>query len=263
MVKVLETINLSYNKFSKINLSFESGTFYLIVGSNNSGKSTLFKLLSSLIPTNNMIRCNDVYLNKFNLLEYITNIGIVERVNKKSFLYQNVYDEMRYPLHNLGYSKRRALARINEVLELFNASSFIDKKINDLTYQEKQRLLIMISLLHKPKVLLLDSVLDIFLNKDKEEILGILKKLVDEGLTIIDFSVSLKDINYVNKIILIDDYQVIGEYLPSKVYEDDKVFYDHNVEIPFITDLAVKLKMYDVLDKEYSNLKEMVDDIWP
>ena len=33
--------------------------------------------------------------------------------------------------------------------------------------------------------------------------------------------------------------------------------------IPFIIDLSVKLKMYDVVNKEYTSVKAMVDDIWP
>ena len=263
MVKVLETIDLSYNKFNNINLSFESSNYYLIVGSNNSGKTILFKLLSSFISTKNMIICNDVYLNNNSLFEYIVNLGIVERVTKNSFLYQNVIDEMIYPLYNLGYSKRKIDKRINEILELFNETKFRDKKINDLDYLEKQKLLIMISLLHKPKILLLDSVLEVFPHKEKNEILNIINKLINDGLTVIEFSVSLENIIYANKIILLDNYKIVGEYLPNKVYEDDKVFYDHGLEIPFITDLSIKLKMYDVINKEYFNTKEMVDDIWP
>ena len=261
MVKVIEIINLSYGKFHNINLSFESNNYYLIVGSNNSGKTILFKLLSSLISTNNMISCNNVYLNNHNLFKYMVNIGIVERVNNNSFLYQNVIDEMRYPLYNLGYSKRKTNNRINEVLELFNASELIDKRINELSFQDKQKLLIMISLLHRPCVLLLDSVFDVFPNKERNEIIEILKKIDD--LTIIEFTSSLNNINYCNEIILIDNYKIIGSYLPGDIFDNDKDFYNRGIEIPFITDLAIKLKMYGVVNNEYLDLKEMVDDIWP
>ena len=37
----------------------------------------------------------------------------------------------------------------------------------------------------------------------------------------------------------------------------------NNLEIPFMVDLSIKLKMYNLIDKEYSSMKAMVDDLWP
>ena len=69
MVKVLETFDLTYRDFNNLNLSFESNSYYLIVGANNSGKTTLFRLLTSLIPTSDMIMCNNVYLDDNSILD--------------------------------------------------------------------------------------------------------------------------------------------------------------------------------------------------
>lgn len=261
MVKILQITNLSYKDFNKLNLSFEDRTLYSIVGANNSGKSTLFKLISGIIPTYDSICLNDISLNKKNVDKYIVNIGIVDRVNKNSFIYNSVIDEMMYPLRNLGYSKRKSLERINEVLDIFSCNDLIDKKINELSFYKKQLLLIMISLLHEPKVLLLDSVLQVFSRNKQEDIIKVLKKLIEEGLSVISFSNYLT--NYSDKIILIDKYKIIGEYEYGDIFNDDKVFYDHNIEIPFMTDLSIKLKMYNLVSKEYTSMKEMVDDIWP
>lgn len=261
MKECLKVTNLNYQDFKEINISFYSHTFYSVVGSSNSGKTTLFKLLASLIPTNNVISCNEVILNKKNYYNYLVNIGIVERVNSHSFIYKKVLDEMKYPLYNLGYNKKNTMAIINKAVSFFNVSDYLDKDINELNYLEKQKLLIIISLLHEPKVLLLDSVLEVFPKKEKDEIIKLLKKLVKKGLTVINFSKKLELLS--DKIILIDKFNIVGEYNSSTVYEDDKLFYSHNLEIPFITDLSIKLKMYDVINKEYFNMKEMVDDIWP
>lgn len=263
MVKVLEINNLSYKDFNDISLSFDSGTFYSIVGPNNSGKTTLFNLISSIIPTDNHIVLNNINLNKDNIDKYIINIGIVERVNNNSFIYTKVINEMIYPLVNLNYRKKEALARINEVLEMFSCNNFLDKKINELNYYEKQLLLIMIALLHKPKVLLLDSVLQVFPKGKQEEIIKIIKKLVKDGLTVISFTNYLQETSLTDKIILIDKFNILGEYSYSDIFSNDKDFYEHNLEIPFMTDLSIKLKMYNLVDKEYINMKEMVDDLWP
>ena len=257
----METIDLSYKDFKNINLSFEENMYYSIIGSNNSGKTTLFKLLTGIIPSNNAVYCNKISLNKENIYKYIVNLGVVERVNNNSFIYNLVIDEMMYPLRNLGVSKKNSLNRINEVLSIFNASDLLNKKISDLNYYDKELLLIMISILHKPKVLLLDDVLELF-NNNKNKIIKNIKKAVD-NITIINFTNDLKEAYESDKIILISNKKIVGEYLPSDIYKDDKLFYEHNLEIPFLVDLSVKLKMYNLVDKEYKSMKAMVDDLWP
>ena len=264
MVTILEINNLNYHDFKNINLSFDKGTFYSIVGGNNSGKTTLFKLITSYIPTTNKICCNNVYLNSNNIQEYIKNIGIVERVNHDSFIYQKVYDELSFPLYNLGYSKNKRDKRIDEVLNYFNLQSIKNKNINELDLSQRQIFLIMLALLHKPKVLLLDSVLSILPKEDKEMVIEALKKIIiDWNITIINFTLDLNDYIFSDKLVLLSNFKVLGEYLKKDIYEDDKLFYQNGLEIPFIVDLSVKLKMYDIINKNYYDMEEMVNDIWP
>ena len=263
MVKVLEINNLNYGYFKNINISFNKETFYSIVGSNGSGKTTFFKLISGFIISNNAIVCNNILLNSNNIYQYIQNIGVVERVNNNSFIYQKVSDELIYPLYNLGYSKKKIDNRIKNVLDIFEVN-FINKNINELDYYERQILLIILALLHKPKVLLLDGVLNVFSQSEKERLIKILKIFIQkEKMTIINFTSSLDEALYSNRIVLLSEYKIIDECIPSKVYEDDRLFYQNDLEIPFIIDLSIKLKMYDLINKNYNNMKEMVDDIWP
>lgn len=263
MVIVLKTNDLSYKDFSNINLSFKDKTYYSIIGPNNSGKSTLFKLISGIILTSNHISCNNIYLNKNNASKYIVNLGIVSRVNNNSFIFKKVIDEMMYPLTNLGYSHNKSITRIKEILELFNSHDLLNKSINELSVYDQELLLIMISLLHKPKVLLLDSVLELFKEDKRNDIIKVLNELVKEGMTIINFTNSLEVAYYSDKIILMDKYKIIGEYNPRDIFQHDQMFYEHNLEIPFLVDLAIKLKIYNLVDKEYFSMKEMVDDLWP
>ena len=260
---VLEINNLNYYSFENINLSFANKRFYSVVGGNNSGKTTLFKLMTGFIPSDNCIVCNKVSLNHDSINNYIQNIGIVEVINDKSFIYQKVKDEMMYPLYNLEYSKNKIEKRINEVIDLFDVS-FLDKNINELTKCEKQILLIMLAILHKPKVLFFDNVFNIFSQDEEKKLLSILRKFIEkENLTIINFTSSLNSAFSSDKLILLSNFKIIGEYLPSDLYNDDKLFYQNGLEIPFIVDLSVKLKIYGLIDKNYTSIEKMVDDIWP
>ena len=264
MARVLEINNLNYQNFNNINISFEKNMFYSIVGGNNSGKTTLFKLMSGIIQTTNSISCDGIYLNNNSIKHYIKKVGIIERVNNNSFIYQKVYDEMSFPLYNLGFNRRKRDNRIKKILNYFNLDNLVDKNINELNIRERQLLLIMISLLHKPKVLLLDSVLNIFPKSEKKEIIDILKQIIiNEDLTVINFTSDLYEAQFSDKLVLLSNYKIIGEYLKDEIYTNDKLFYQNGLEIPFLTDLSIKLKMYDIVDKNYNDMKEMVNDIWP
>lgn len=261
MVKVLEVNNLNYGYFKNINLAFNKETFYSIVGGNNSGKTTLFKLMTGMISCHNKIICNGV--NTDSISKYIQNIGVVERVKGNDFIYQKVKDEMIYPLYNLGYSKKRIEKRIKEVTDLFNFNS-LNQNINELKENERQLLLIMLALLHHPKVLFFDNVFSVFSPSEETEILCVLKEFIEkEKIAIINFSSTLNEMFASDKIILLSNFEIIGQYLLNDVYRDDKLFYQNGLEIPFIVDLSIKLKMYDLIDKNYTNMKAMVDDIWP
>lgn len=256
------TVNkLNYLDINNLSLEFKRGEFSFIVGSNNSGKTSLFNIFSGKIIINNAIYLNGVCLNNRN--DYFNNIGCVSRVNENSFFYKKVLDEMLYPLIKRGYTKGKGIAIIKDYLSLFNLEYLIDKNINDLNIYEKQKLLIVISLLNKPKVLLMDNPLDILEYNDACTILDILKKLCKDYLTIIYFTNNLNYVNYMDRIYLFNNkYQYIGEYHYNDIFDNDKVFYDNNIEIPFIIDLSIKLKMYNLIDKNYYDIKALVDDIW-
>jgi len=262
MVKVLEVRNLNYKKMVNINLTFESGKIYFIAGGNNSGKTTLFELMSGIIKTSNTICCDNVWCNEIKRKEFIRKIGVVRRVNKQSFIYKTVIDEMIYPLYNLNNSKKSIFDRINNVLSFFDMNYIKNKNIGDLSLYEKQMLLIMISILHRPKVLLLDNAINYFSQKERDNLFNKLKLLVEDDLCIINFTSTLIDALYCDNIVILKDFNVVCEVKRDEMFSNDKLFYENDLEIPFICDLNNKLKMYQMVDKNYLNMKDLVDSIW-
>ena len=56
-------------------------------------------------------------------------------------------------------------------------------------------------------------------------------------------------------------YRVLGEVV-GKAFKEPKVFSDNDLELPFIVDLSIKLKYYNIIDKTYFDIKKLVNDIW-
>ena len=262
MKKLFIVDNLNYQSFQNIHLSFEKGKFYSIIGPNKSGKTTMFKIMSGLIKTNNYIVCDNIRLNSKTRYDFIKKIGVVRKISFNSFKYIYVYNEMAYPLYNLNYDKKVIETRISTVTRQFGMSDIVNKKIIELNEFQKQILLLMISLLHEPKVLLIDDAFADFNDEETEKIILILKKMSSKGLCVIYFSHLLSTCLESDEVILFNNYRVIKKMMVEDIMNNDKLFYDNNIELPFMIDLNIKLKMYNIIHNKYDNIKKMVDDIW-
>ena len=78
---VLEIHNLVYSfdkrlLFNNVNFNIKSNSITAIVGSNNSGKSTLIKILGATYPTENMIKSGKIILNN-NTLKALSSFSAI------------------------------------------------------------------------------------------------------------------------------------------------------------------------------------------
>lgn len=263
MDNMVEINNLDYLDFNKFCLYIKKNSFTSIVGSIKSGKTTLVKIMSGIIPTNNVCKCNEEVLNYDNVYNYLKNIGVVFGVTKNSFIYDTVKEELEYSLINLGFSKNIINRKIKKILSDFNLLQIYDKEINSLNVSIKQILLFIIALLHEPKVLLIDDAFILMNNKDKKVIFNYLMKLKNNNdLTIVYFTTRLDDIVNCDYLYLLDSFCIKKSGSPLVLLEDDQTFYESGLEVPFMIDLSIKLKMYGLIDKMYLDMEELVDMIW-
>ena len=138
-IKVSDLIYGCFENFN-MDLFIENKHFISIIGSNKCGKTTLFKILTGIIPTNNVVSIDNLFLNKKNVNEYIKKIGVVFKANNNLFLYSKVSDELEYSLLNLNYNSPYRKKCINEIIKHFNfEKDILEKEINDLTFYEKQK----------------------------------------------------------------------------------------------------------------------------
>lgn len=258
-MEIMSIDNLNYLDINNLSLNFNNEITF-IVGDNTSCKLLLFKILSGDIYFNNIISINGTFFNNKN--DYIKNIGVIKRLNENSFCYKSVWSELLYPLLKMGYNKDLAKKVIKDNLDEFDLLYIIDKNIVDLDIYEKQKLLIVMGIIHNPKVLLMDNPLDILKLDDAIRILCILKKRCNDGLSIIYFTCNLNYGNYIDRILLFSKNCFVGEYHYQDLYSNDKIFYDSNIEIPFLVDLNIKLKMYEIIHNNYGDIKALVDEIW-
>ena len=265
-VLVVNNLDFSYDNnsvFENLTFYLETNTVNFVIGSNNSGKTTLIKILSGVLPSFNCIKIENVLLNQKNINRYVRMMGVVLFENKNQFLFDNVLNELTFPLENLCITRKKIFKRIDEVLELLNIKNILYKKIDELTNIERTKLLIGLSILHKPRIIFLDNPY-IILNKKESNIINKLLNLIakKEGITVLITTNDLENVLSSDKVIVLGNKCVAFEGDPLTVLKQDNKLSKLGINMPLMIDLSIKLGQYDLLDKVILDTDRMVEVLW-
>lgn len=247
MTNVIEINNFSDDKlFENLNINVEKNKIVTISGSNSCGKTTLMRVLNREIITDNTILLNNTNINDYTIREYT---NLIQTVIPLEIVFNETTLEKE--LNNL------------ELVKGLRIKSILNKDINTLTIKEKVLAQIAIALDNKPEVLLLDNVFIYFNDKEKEEIFKFLRSYQKKNnLTVVLTTIDLKDGLYTDYLYIIGNKSIILEGKPQEVLEKDNILNKVGLNIPFMADLSVKLKDYDLIDSIILDKDRMVDILW-
>ena len=268
MDNIIEIKKLNYKVkdttiFKDFNLSIKTGSFTCIAGNNTSGKTTLIKLINGTLPSNNTITIGYSYVNDKRYNDHAIELGTVYGNNLNYFMFDDVYREMTFPLENLNLKPSEIEKRILEISKFFNVNKILDKKTYDLTNREKQELLIVLALLHKPKILLLDNALSMMDRISKEHMLRRLREYqIKENLTIVLTTTNLEDTLDSDYLYILNKGSIAIEGRTLEVLKEDTRINRLGLEIPFMVDLSLKLEFYDLLGNIETDMDRMVNTLW-
>jgi len=172
------------------NLNFQEGKIYAIVGPNGSGKTTLLNILNLLEkPDEGQIFFYDQEItNKSNsdTLEIRRKITLV---NQDPFLFHStVYDNIAYGLKIRSIPPKVQKSRIRSALNIVGLSGFKDRKANQLSGGEAQRVVIARALVIEPEVLFLDEPTANIDQKHVDVVERMIKKINKEIKTTVIFT---------------------------------------------------------------------------
>ncbi len=171
-------------------LNFQEGKIYAIVGPNGSGKTTLLNILNLLEKADEgqIFFYDQEITNKSNsdILEIRRRITLV---NQNPFLFNStVYDNIAYGLKIRSISPKVQKSKIRSALNIVGLSDFEDRKANQLSGGEAQRVVIARALVIEPEVLFLDEPTANIDQKHIDVVERIIKKIKEEIKTTVIFS---------------------------------------------------------------------------
>lgn len=200
------------------NVSFEieEGEFISIMGPSGSGKSTLLSVLGVLnTPTDGNVFVDDIAVYNLKLekqadfrSEYI---GFIFQAFQL-IPYLTAIENVMLPLTITKISSKNQRERAKEVLEKVGLGDKINRLPNQLSGGETQRVAVARAIVNEPPILLADEPTGNLDSKNADGVMELLKKLNQEGETIImvthdkniaehaNYTIQLKDGQIVNRI---------------------------------------------------------------
>lgn len=261
MDKILSIKNLNYKSiFRQLNLNIQKDTFNLITGSNKCGKTTLIKILSGLIEIHDTCFYNSSDITKMKSLEFATTFSYVVFNGNFNFIFSTLDQELLYQLDKVNLTSSERKMKYKHLVKIFELDNYMYEDINNLSYFNKIKALVMCSVVRSPKVLLLDNILDDLSDGEGQEIIVSLKKI--GGMTVIIGVDRLNLSPLFDYIHVIDKGQILLSGKTFDVLKEDSTLNKIGLSLPFMVDLSLKLKYYGLIDDIILDMNRMVDSLW-
>lgn len=223
-----------------VSFSIFPGEYVAIIGHNGSGKSTLSKHMNGLLTPNS----GDVWVQGHNTKDknmkkdIRKTVGMVFQNPDNQIVGTIVEEDVAFGLENIGVPRNEMQTRMDEALNVVQMSSLRNRPPHQLSGGQKQRVAIAGVLAMKPECILFDeatSMLDTF---GKKEILKVMRKMNNMGMTIITVTHQMAEAAEADRIIVMDEGQIVLEGTPREIFQQKEKLEELQLEIPTVSQMA-------------------------
>lgn len=212
--KYKDAENFSLTDFS---LTIYEGQIFGLLGPNGAGKTTLISILCGLVkPTSGSFTVNNLMYSD-NATQIKKIIGVVPQ---EYALYATLTarENLLYFGSMYGLKGRDLKNKVSECLDLLGLLKFADKKVETFSGGMKRRVNLIAGILHNPKILFLDEPTVGVDVQSKNAIISYLKKLNDEGTTIVYTSHHLTEAqDFCTDIAIVDRGKIFTQGTPDSL----------------------------------------------
>ncbi|MGV7105509.1 ABC transporter ATP-binding protein [Flavobacterium sp. U410] len=165
-----------YTALNSVSLQVPKGSIYGLLGPNGAGKTSLIRIINQItIPDGGTVLLDGEKLNP----EHIKYIGYMPE-ERGLYKTMKVGEQCLYLAQLKGLSKTEAQKQLKYWFEKFGIENWWNKKIQELSKGMAQKIQFVVTILHQPKLLILDEPFSGFdpvnANLIKDEIIELNKK---------------------------------------------------------------------------------------
>ena len=171
----------AYTALDDVTLEIPEGKIYGLLGPNGAGKTTMIRIINRItVPTSGTI----VFNGKMMTDEMVRTIGYLPE-ERGLYKKMKVGEQALYLARLKGMSTADALTELKFWFKKFGIQSWWDKKVEELSKGMAQKVQFITTVLHRPKLLILDEPFSGFDPVNVQTIRQEILRLKDEGTTII------------------------------------------------------------------------------
>ena len=279
MLKI-ENVTKYYGDFLAVkNLSFEvnEGEIFGLLGVNGAGKTTTFRMITGLLDKTEGTITLDGKPIDYNATD---KIGFL--TEERSLLTKLTVKEQALFYGQLkGMTKRQVETELDRLLERFHILEYKDRKIKELSKGNQQKVQFIMSILHSPKLLILDEPFSGLDPINVELFKEVILEYKNEGRIIIFSSHRMDHVEYFCEKLLIlvkgetvlkgslkdikDEYKkknirIIGDVKKEELLKIDGVLKVEKTGVEYIVSIKEKKYVKNVFDyvKKQNNIEKFI-----
>ena len=257
MSEILRLENASYvyskgTPFEKVALNnvsvgFEKGKITGLIGHTGSGKSTLVNLLNGLYkPTEGKVYLDgcDIWEKPKEIASVRYRVGLVMQYPEYQLFDETVRGDIGFGPRNRGLSVEEVNERVAEAARFVGITDeMLEKSPFDLSGGQKRRVAIAGIVAMGPDVLVLDEPAAGLDPKGRREILGGLRKYVEEkNISIILVSHSMEDMAlYCDNVVVMNKAEVFKTGTVNEIFSEPQLLASVGLDVPGVSGIASEL----------------------
>lgn len=262
MSNILEVKNVvkqygDYTALNNVSLQVPKGSIYGLLGPNGAGKTSLIRIINQItMPDSGSVLLDGEQLKP----EHVQHIGYMPE-ERGLYKTMKVGEQALYLAQLKGLSKSEAKKQLDYWFDRLEIQGWWNKKIQELSKGMAQKIQFVVTVLHKPKLLIFDEPFSGFdpvnANLIKDEILELKK----QGATIIFSTHRMESVEE-----LCDDIALIhksNKLIEGKLNDVKKEYRTNSFEVGIMTSNVEGL-MYQLTQKftvGQTNFKTLNDDL--
>lgn len=211
----------------KITFSVEAGEIFGVIGPNGAGKTTLFNVVNGVYPPHEgrvLFRGQDITgLAPFEIARKgIARTHQIVRPLGELSVQENVIAGACFGRENLSLAAAAPVA--DQVLQFVGLAARSEMLASKLNVAQKKRLEMARALAARPLLLLLDEVLAGLNPQEVSDMLGVIRKIREQGITVIMIEHLMHAVmNASDRVVALDYGRKIAEGTPQVVSDDPRV----------------------------------------